>query len=350
MSSEDLDFRSRLLQSQQQQQQTNIPFLQTLSEEIRRYSIISNNEELDDVNSEDLPAILVDYWLGTTMLNSTTERDPEKRSRIISTAKAYLDAFAMRCVLLGIRKKKSADDDMNLTTAVTTTSTTATTSSSSANNTREQKIARFKTLKMLKDSISQLEQSLLLKQTFSATTTATNTNNTTKTFPANDDTRDLWILRIRLANESCTEDIESAEKELSVLEFMMKSDPKHLQKIRDERIQQQKEPGSMDVTKITPSLQIQREIYKDGVFKPYHNLPTMSLEEFADKEMKDLREREERSKQDLMNNPPVLSLNELLEQGLEDDDVKFEASTLKARKWDDWKDGVPKGAGVTKQI
>lgn len=46
----------------------------------------------------------------------------------------------------------------------------------------------------------------------------------------------------------------------------------------------------------------------------------------------------------------IPSLAELAEAGREDDEAAGDAATLKARNFDDWKDGVPKGMGNTKRI
>lgn len=70
-----------------------------------------------------------------------------------------------------------------------------------------------------------------------------------------------------------------------------------------------------------------------GVFRPGHNLPTMSIEEYLDQEM----ERgnflsggtEEPKKKEADDN----------------DEAAIDAETLKAREWDNFKDDNPKGWG-----
>lgn len=46
----------------------------------------------------------------------------------------------------------------------------------------------------------------------------------------------------------------------------------------------------------------------------------------------------------------VKSLDELAGAGREDDVDAVEAAQEKARRFDDWADGVPRGSGVTKRI
>ena len=66
----------------------------------------------------------------------------------------------------------------------------------------------------------------------------------------------------------------------------------------------------------------------------------MSLEEFADQEMADALERQQRDQeqeQARANEDP-------------DDEEVVEAKRIKDSQMDDWKDYVPKGRGVTKRI
>jgi len=77
---------------------------------------------------------------------------------------------------------------------------------------------------------------------------------------------------------------------------------------------------------------------RDYIFRPT-NLPTMTLDEFAEKEMARMNEaklKEEEAK-----------------QNQEDDDSDNEEvadrKTLKARAWDDWKDLNEKGSGNKKR-
>lgn len=95
------------------------------------------------------------------------------------------------------------------------------------------------------------------------------------------------------------------------------------------------------------NLIVRREILRDGVFRPDHNLPTMSLEEFARREVEEAKRREERQK-----NAPKDSrrYEHLHRDGDEDDERLADEATMKDREWDNWKDDNVKGAGVTKRI
>ena len=66
----------------------------------------------------------------------------------------------------------------------------------------------------------------------------------------------------------------------------------------------------------------------------------MSLEELAEQEMADALERQARDQEQ-----EAARANE----DPDDEDV-LEAQRIKDSRMDDWKDGVPKGRGVTKRI
>jgi immunoglobulin-binding protein 1 len=80
--------------------------------------------------------------------------------------------------------------------------------------------------------------------------------------------------------------------------------------------------------------------YQDQVFQPFFNLPTMTLEEFADMEIDDALKRQ--AKQEEMEAM-------IAEQHSSDEDV-LEEQRQKDTRMDDWKDWNPKGKGNTKRI
>ena len=83
-----------------------------------------------------------------------------------------------------------------------------------------------------------------------------------------------------------------------------------------------------------------REQYQKQVFQPGHNLPTMSLDELAEIEMKDAMDREEKQRiaeQQRANEDP-------------DDEEVLERQRKHDLEMDDWKDWNPKGKGNTKRI
>lgn len=73
---------------------------------------------------------------------------------------------------------------------------------------------------------------------------------------------------------------------------------------------------------------------REQVFKPT-NIPTMTLDEFAQKEMGRMKEQEAMSQQ----------AKENAEKSDSEDEETADRKTYKAREWDDWKDLNDKGSG-----
>ena len=74
----------------------------------------------------------------------------------------------------------------------------------------------------------------------------------------------------------------------------------------------------------------------------------MSMAEWGDHVMDLTLQRDARDKKQAALR--VQSIEELTEQGKEDDEVLMDAATMKKRAFEDWADGVPRGSGNTKRI
>ncbi|KKA31120.1 hypothetical protein TD95_000602 [Thielaviopsis punctulata] len=79
-----------------------------------------------------------------------------------------------------------------------------------------------------------------------------------------------------------------------------------------------------------------RQELRKGVFRPGHNLPTMSIDEYLE---------EERRRGNIIEGGGEASYAR--PEPDEDNEEKNDAETLKARAWDDYKDDHAKGAGNT---
>ena len=90
----------------------------------------------------------------------------------------------------------------------------------------------------------------------------------------------------------------------------------------------------------------QRQNIKEGIFKPSWNLPTMSLDELADKERTEAIQRS--NDQKLAEEQSIYKpkrYDQLVKDGLEDNEELVEASAQLDREWDDWKEENPRGCG-----
>ncbi|ETW10525.1 hypothetical protein H310_00809 [Aphanomyces invadans] len=101
----------------------------------------------------------------------------------------------------------------------------------------------------------------------------------------------------------------------------------------------------IEVTHINPKMEMKKEVIRGQVFQPGHRLPTMSLEEYADRELADALARQENEK-----NAPVgpRRIDQLEEDGDEDNLALVDDATMRDRAWDDWKDANPRGIGNKK--
>lgn len=79
-----------------------------------------------------------------------------------------------------------------------------------------------------------------------------------------------------------------------------------------------------------------RQQLQQGVFRPDHSLPTMTIDEYLE---------EERKRGGIIEGGGPQS--GMVPEPDEDDIEKADAETLKARAWDDFKDENPRGAGNT---
>jgi hypothetical protein len=85
-----------------------------------------------------------------------------------------------------------------------------------------------------------------------------------------------------------------------------------------------------------------REDLKNQVFQPGFGQPTMTLEEFGDKEFARMQIAEKQQAE-------MAALQKAEEDEGSDKDEASDKKTLKDRHWDDWKDDNPKGSGNTKR-
>ena len=80
----------------------------------------------------------------------------------------------------------------------------------------------------------------------------------------------------------------------------------------------------------------QRQKFRDGVFRPDHSLPTMTIDEYL--------EEEKRRGGMIKGGGEQSGIPEVVN---EDDLEKADAETMKAREWDEFTEQNPKGSGNT---
>ena len=115
--------------------------------------------------------------------------------------------------------------------------------------------------------------------------------------------REKWILALQSCARKCLNDLDSIPQELEILRYMEKmkeagKDPRqevasnHVRYVRYRRGYEAASQKPMQVLKIGRDLSVTRESIKADVFKPWWNLPTRSMDDYAEQEMRHMREVE----------------------------------------------------------
>lgn len=91
---------------------------------------------------------------------------------------------------------------------------------------------------------------------------------------------------------------------------------------------------------------LRREELVKAVFEPRMSGPTVSLEEFAEREVAEARRRQEQqASAEAQQASAVRRHRHLQEAGLEDDEDLVDRATVNERAWDEWREENPRGSG-----
>jgi len=323
---------------------------------ISALSIFSPNESLEDLSTTDLPFLLTNFHLAelTQRLPSSS---PQERKRILSASRdAYerylhlLDSYD----LLPPTYKKLLEQ---YTDAPTTFSTVSTSDPAAR---RDAKINNFKTEKELR---SKLE--FLLRQP----TYGTEDNARGGTTSGDEDAvRDVHLAHLNYSTHMAFQALDSLNREWEILALAPPTPPArggpNPQEEEDARRRQRygtagglgdngysdrldgparslQNPGGPLLSKQGKPLQpftllSNRQELAKGVFRPGHNLPTMTIDEYLE---------EEAARGGIIEGGGEASWHR--PEPDEDDYEKADAETMKAREWDEFVEANPKGSGNT---
>jgi immunoglobulin-binding protein 1 len=178
----------------------------------------------------------------------------------------------------------------------------------------------------------------------------------TSTEEDSDVLRQLQLDHIHLSVHKTFDALESIAQELQILKMARPSPPSHPQAPVDQRQRNGHADGYSerldDLSRLSrpggPILDGQgkplrpftlldkRTQFREGVFRPDHNLPTMTIDEYL--------EEERRRGGIIEGGGPQSGLREQVD---EDDMDKADEETMKARAWDEFKEANPRGSGNT---
>ncbi|KAM3069605.1 Type 2A phosphatase-associated protein 42 [Clarireedia jacksonii] len=298
-------------------------------------SLFSPNEILEDVNSGDLQYIAIEYRIAELYLKLASD---DRKLVLHNARKGYESFLALldQYEMLSQPNKKLYADYLDSPTTFSTISTT------DPNARRGAKIANFKLEKELKKKFEFLAQNPAYLQN------------------DEDAVRDLELARLALCAHETFQSLESINRELEVLALappVQPSGPESLGADERERLGLQRSDEGYsdrldlrDITTRNPgpilstggkplrpfTLLENRQTLQKGVFKPGHNLPTMTIDEYLE---------EERARGNIIEGGGEAS--GIIPEIDPDDYEKMDEETEKARRWDDFVEENPKGAGNT---
>ncbi|KAG5190533.1 TAP42-like protein [Tribonema minus] len=310
--------------------------LRALQMQISREGIFSPNETLEDIETDDLPLLATEYMLGSLQLKLPFT-GPEARRRALERADSLLSHYLAACARLSIL----ADADLKTWRRIE-----AGDGAPPPQQSREEKIARFRRAQEAQRRRAEIVREL------AAAAAAEDTAGGGSGGAAAALGREAHVLALEAYAREALDEVPSIEKEREILAQMAAlggGGSQQRSAMADARAPQRGAEGGggrglevTHVSKVNGQLQMQKELVRARVFQPTIAPPTMSLEEYADREVAEAMERAEREK----NAPqPDRRFEQLVADG-EDDNVELlDKATIKDREWDAWKEDHPKGYG-----
>ncbi|KAM0328031.1 hypothetical protein ACHAQA_005432 [Verticillium albo-atrum] len=309
---------------------------------ISRVSLFSPNEPLDDIATPDLPYLLTESFLADLYLRTPTP-NPTDRQQVLSDAReayerflASLDSYDILTPAYKALYSRYTDDPAAFSTVAT----------ADPSKRRDAKIANFKAEKDIKNRLAALAR------------------NPRYVDDGDEEIlRELYLAQLELAAHAAFQGLEGLNRELEVLAQAatmrplipattdsVEEDARRRRAAEENGFSERLEPrrlhsilnqGGPLLSKAGKPMQPftlvgSREEAQAGVFRPGHNLPTMSIDEYLE---------EEKRRGGMIEGGGEASYHR--PEPDEDDFDKADEETYKARAWDEFVEANPKGAGNT---
>ncbi|OQR93905.1 hypothetical protein ACHHYP_02104 [Achlya hypogyna] len=288
--------------------------------------LFSSNEAAHELQTDQLQFLLINYYLGMLAQKINTIQVQGSRADFLGArlknlkyASALLDAFLDQCVEVELLRRSERAKQLSQM-------------EEGKKDTREDKIRKWQ---LQKEADAALSNVINLRA------------RAAKDDDVDEDLeREFLFSFINVAVIKSMEDQLAIASEMEMLETMAQMAKLHTDSVLDAAESKPPVQGQgIEVTHINPKMEMKREVIKGRVFQPGHRLPTMSLEELADRELADALDRQERQK----NAPEApRRIEQLIEDGDEDNMTLVEEAAYRDRAWDDWKDANPRGIGNKK--
>ncbi|CAK4031424.1 related to TAP42, component of the Tor signaling pathway [Lecanosticta acicola] len=299
-------------------------------------SLFSPNESLEDIGTADLEYLLLNYRVAELVLRINGQ---EQRKASLQRAQRSYEKYLKRLDSYDLLSKEDANLFEQWQESADTFSTASTTDPASR---RDAKIRRFKEEKALKQKLEYLRQNPKALQ--------------------DDDgaARQLRLAHIAYCTHQAFASLESIAQELHILSMApTHPPPDQRQQTYDSRERNGRYADGYSERLDAPvshlsagmrgplldtsgkplrpfTLTSKRQDFRDGVFRPDHSLPTMSIDEYLE---------EERRRGGMIDGGGAQSQVQPVVD--EDDMDAADRETMKAREWDEYVEANPKGSGNT---
>jgi hypothetical protein len=188
------------------------------AEMVRRDGVFSKDEIVEDINTEDLRYVLIEYYLASLQSRSTGPTTPAVRARTLVEAKAGYEAFLERVVALGII---SASEGLTLGVG---TGAGGAPRIGGGNDLRSAKIERFKRTQAAKKRLAELSE-LHRKQAEELRKTGAvmdGVGSAASAGPDEETQREMSLLAISIAARTAADEVLAINQELPLLQHALK--------------------------------------------------------------------------------------------------------------------------------
>lgn len=257
----------------------------------------------DDVADGDLATLLAPYYLGRAVarLQASGPRARLKLvERSVAATKQFLNLVARLDLIEGDREEEHE----------------------SAAAVRHAAIERHERRRRTRDKINELQEQL---------------------DDGEDVRREKLLLDVLDAAQAALDDLRMSDRELAMLRHVVDNDI-----VLEDQEEAPHEEG-IDVLRVDRQgdgrLQVERDRVRAAVFTPDpRRLPTVSLEEAADRELADALRRHHAPTTPAVETRRTAQLEA---DGDEEDEARYDAATRRDEAWDTWREHHPRGSGNT---
>jgi immunoglobulin-binding protein 1 len=317
--------------------------LSDCQEQVVRLALFSSNESIDEVATSSLPFLVLEHYLAMALTNASTT-DLKARQVNLKRACDLWAAFLQRLErmdsILDATEVQHYEDLVELSSHE---------QSAAPPVSRDTKIMRHRAKQAAEQQRQRLEGLIERRSRLGV--------GETEDLDGHDHdslVREVALTTLTICKHEAFDEWSNTIRELPMLTMMMERQggstdmPPRQDDTRTRPVPNNSQP--LEVTRITQDAAGQLQIHKEqvlaGVFQPSWNQPTMSLEDFARREVDEAIQREARQKVSEANQQDEpRRYAQLLKDGKEDDLNLVEASAELDRIWDDWKDENPRGSG-----